>query len=142
MSRWGGRKVRQLALLVVEVKGSECWLCGLPGADSPDHDPPRSVLVRAGVPDPDDLAYLNPAHYLCNLWRSDRPVDDGLRQELRARRLALLDDDDTPLSPVIARRRPSRAVLFETRPRPGSEPFPVPPRSPRKNRPRRTDVDE
>jgi hypothetical protein len=83
--------VRQLIDLTLATKGTVCHLCGLPGADSADHDPPRSVLVRAGVLDPDLPTYLHPAHWTpCNNRRKARPVTPELRAELRAERLSLL----------------------------------------------------
>jgi hypothetical protein len=86
-SRWGGRKVKRLAALVVATKGSTCHLCELEGADSPDHNPPRADLLAAGVLYPDQLAYLWPAHRLCNVRRKRRPITPALKVELRARRL-------------------------------------------------------
>lgn len=88
MSAWSGRKVPRLVRLTLHTKGRVCWLCGLPGADSADHNPPRSVLVRRGVPDPDALVYLQPAHLVCNQRRRTRKVTPALRIELRTRRLA------------------------------------------------------
>lgn len=110
MSQWSGRKVPRLTALTLEVKGTLCWLCGYDGADSPDHEPPRSDLVAAGVPDPDDLAYLRPSHRLCNQRRGKRPVTPELRAELRARREADLTLNTPTLSPVLARRRPATLV--------------------------------
>jgi len=108
MSKWGGRKVRRLTVLVLANKGTVCHLCGGPGADSPDHDPPRSVLVARGVPDPDALAYLWPAHLLCNQIRRDRPLTPALLAEVRARRAVLLARRAAraDLSPRFAARRP------------------------------------
>lgn len=40
---------------------SICWLCGLPGADTIDHEPPRKVLLERGL-DPRDPKYWRPAH--------------------------------------------------------------------------------
>jgi hypothetical protein len=81
--------------LTLATKGRTCHLCGLPGADSADHDPPRSVLVRAGVPDPDAPGYLWPAHWSpCNNRRKARPVTPDLRAELRAARLELLGEPE------------------------------------------------
>ena len=135
-SRWGGRKVARLTAIVLAVKGSTCWLCGMPGADSPDHDPPRVELLARGVLDPDAVEYLHPSHRLCNIWRKDRPVTAALRAELLSRRRSLLALDPEPgadtRSPLLARRQPSRTLLFESPPRRGSDPFPVPPRSPKK----------
>jgi hypothetical protein len=96
--------------LTLSVKGTTCWLCGMAGADSADHDPPRSVLIRSGVRDPDALGYLNPAHlYPCNQVRGKRPVTDELRAEVLAARLAHLARASAAaaLSPRLARRRPS-----------------------------------
>lgn len=91
MSGWSGRKVKRLVQLVLQVKGTTCHLCGLPGANSADHDPPRSVLVASGVLNPDDPIYLFPSHLLpCNKSRGARPITDDLRAELRAKREAWL----------------------------------------------------
>jgi hypothetical protein len=79
--------VKRLTLHVLDVKGSTCHLCELEGADSADHNPPRADLLAAGVSYPDQLAYLWPAHRLCNIRRKRRPVTLELRYELRARRL-------------------------------------------------------
>lgn len=104
MSRWGGRRAQLLVASVLATRGRVCWLCGLEGADSADHDPPRSELLAAGVLDPDRLEYLNPAHLLCSQWRGVRPVTAALRAELRGRRLEL---EGTPLSASLERRRPA-----------------------------------
>jgi hypothetical protein len=120
---WGGRRVRRLLALVLFHKGDVCHLCGLPGADSPDHDPPRSVLMRRGVPDPDALDYLWPSHLGCNLTRNDGPITPALRARCRAKRLAALGLDDRPdLSPRLAARRPR---LFEPTAHPGKASLPV-----------------
>lgn len=106
MKTWGGRRVRLLVQLVLEVKGTTCHLCGLPGADSADHDPPRSVLVASGCPDPDALEYLHPAHRVpCNVGRRARPITDALRAELRALRLRAEGRATASLSPRFARHR-------------------------------------
>lgn len=60
---WGGRYSQQLTALVLEVKGTRCWLCGFPGATTADHVQPRS---RGGT---DALANLEPAHRFCNTGR-------------------------------------------------------------------------
>jgi hypothetical protein len=109
MSAWAGRKVRRLVTITLQLKGTTCHLCGLPGADSADHDPPRSVLVASGVVDPDALVYLFPAHrYPCNIKRKARTITDQLRAELRAARLRYEGKADAiadTLSPRFARRR-------------------------------------
>jgi len=110
VTQWGGRKVRRLITLVLFHKGRICHLCGEDGADSADHDPPRSVLVRERVPNPDALVYLWPAHLLCNFTRHDRPLSDAVREECKAKRRALRGEDSPTLSPSLARRR----RLFET----------------------------
>lgn len=107
--KWGGRRSRRLVALVLRLKGTVCHLCGLPGANSADHDPPRSVLIAQGVTNPDALEYLHPAHWRpCNNHRGDRPLTDDLRAELRAARLAALGMTTlaAPLSPRFADRRP------------------------------------
>lgn len=111
MSEWAGRKVRRLVDLTLATKGTVCQLCGLDGADSADHDPPRSVLIAAGMPDPDAPEYLWPSHrHPCNINRKARAITPELRAELRAARLAHLGitEADTPRgasSPRFARRR-------------------------------------
>lgn len=57
-------------------------------ADSPDHDPPREDLIRAGVPDPDALVYLWPSHWICNVRRGRRPITPELLATLRRQYLA------------------------------------------------------
>ena len=79
--------VRRLTTATLESKGTTCHLCELEGADSADHNPPRADLLAAGVLYPDQLAYLWPAHRLCNIRRKRRPITLELRYELRARRL-------------------------------------------------------
>lgn len=117
MSTWSGRKVRRLTNAVLVWKGDVCHLCDEPGANSADHDPPRSVLLREGVPDPDALEYLWPAHLLCNLVRLDRPMSEDLRSECRTKYLASLGrSPSSSLSPRFAARRP----LFENAPTSGS----------------------
>src|SRR5690349_17371459 len=105
--RWGGRKVRRLVLEVLHHKGRTCHLCGLEGADSADHNPPRSVLVARGVANPDALEFLFPSHRRpCNLSRQDRPITDALRAELRAKRLAHV---------AASTPSPSRSPRFDRR---------------------------
>lgn len=84
MAKWGGRRASRLVALTLSVKGDVCWLCGGPGANSADHEPPRSALLASGVADPDALDFLRPAHLLCNQFRGTRPVTDELRAELAA----------------------------------------------------------
>ncbi len=67
------------------TKGRVCHLCGLPGANSADHEPTRSELIAARVPNPDAPMYLWPAHKVCNLRRGTRPITAELRAELRQR---------------------------------------------------------
>jgi hypothetical protein len=114
MRKWAGPKVRQLIDYTLATKGTTCHLCGLPGADSADHDPPRSVLVRAGVPDPDAPAYLYPAHWSpCNNNRKAQPITPELRAELRTARLELLGElEPVKLSAVFA----DRARFFDNPP--------------------------
>ena len=85
--RWGGRRAQRLVQATLASKGRTCHLCGLGGANSADHNPARSNLIRAGIQDPDALRFLFPAHLLCNIWRKDRPLTDALRAELRTRQL-------------------------------------------------------
>jgi hypothetical protein len=108
-SSWGGRRAQRLVAATLADKGTTCHLCGLEGADSADHDPPRSTLIASGVPNPDAPGYLLPAHYLpCNALRGARPITPALRAECRAARLAALGQLETavPLSPRFADRRP------------------------------------
>ena len=110
MRRWGGRESTRLVALTLATKGTACLLCGLGGADSADHDPPRSALLRMGVPNPDLPEWLWPAHLSCNKRRRARPITEQLTTELREARLAdlgLADDPTTArLSPALAARRP------------------------------------
>jgi hypothetical protein len=126
-STWGGRRAQRLVASTLLNKGTTCHLCDLEGADSADHDPPRSVLLAQGVANPDQARYLFPAHrYPCNIKRKAREITDELRAELRAARLAALGLAETavPLSPRFASRRP----FFPT----GHDPRKVtPPVSPR-----------
>jgi hypothetical protein len=110
MSSWGGRAVRPLVNAIVQRDGGVCWLCGLLGADSADHEPPRRDLVRLGVLNPDDPAYLRAAHLICNKRRGTRPVTTALKAELRARML-----DDRARRDVTAPPSPrfARAASFE-----------------------------
>lgn len=99
-SGWGGRKVARLTRLVLHRKGTTCHLCGYPGADSPDHNPPRQDLLEAGVLNPDALEYLFPSHLVCNQRRRRRPLTPELVRELRRRYEATL-----PPSQVLAEWR-------------------------------------
>lgn len=131
MNGWGGRRAQRLVAATLTDKGRICWLCGLEGADSADHDPPRSVLIASGVPNPDHPDYLHPVHYLpCNALRGARTVTAELRDECRAARLAALGLVDTavPLSPRFAARRP----FFPTREPGRSDSDRLPPRRPYK----------
>lgn len=113
MSSWSGRRAQELTAACLTMKGRLCHLCGLDGATSADHDPPRQDLIEQRVPDPDDLAYLWPAHLLCNQRRGRRLVTPELRAELRARRL---EDLEAParLSSVLEQRRPLHRRLEGT----------------------------
>lgn len=87
--RWSGQHAKRMVALTLDTKGRTCHLCGLDGADSADHDPPRTQLVLDGVADPDALEYLWPAHKRpCNFMRGTLPITDELRAALRVRRLA------------------------------------------------------
>lgn len=87
MKEWGGRASQEAVALTLANKGTTCHLCGLDGADSADHDPPRSQLIADGVLNPDAQVYLWPAHRVpCNVGRGVRPITDDLRAELRAAR--------------------------------------------------------
>jgi hypothetical protein len=108
--QWGGRYAQRLVALTLRTKGTVCHLCGLPGADSADHDPPRSVLVAQGEANPDQLEYLWPAHFRpCNNTRRDQPITPALRARLREARLSSLGLTATrpDLSPRFAARRPT-----------------------------------
>lgn len=132
MSDWAGRKVRRLVDAVLFTKGRTCHLCSLPGADSADHDPPRSVLVAGGVANPDALVYLFPSHrFPCNVARKARPITDELRAELRAKRLALAG----PVVDAAARSpRFRRPDLLQSATDAGSNSFPLSPGVQRKPR--------
>lgn len=109
MKAWAGRRVARIVRNVLHTKGTTCHLCGLPGADSADHDPPRSVLIDQGVVDPDAMKYLKPCHRIpCNVGRGARPITDELRAEMRAKRLRYIGapDPTTSLSSRFADRRP------------------------------------
>jgi 5-methylcytosine-specific restriction endonuclease McrA len=60
---WGatGLKLRDATL---DLYGTTCALCGLPGADSSDHVTPLSLGGH-----PTDLANRQPAHQSCNRQR-------------------------------------------------------------------------
>lgn len=116
---WSGRRVRVLVDATLATKGRVCHLCQLEGADSADHDPPRSELLAAGVLNPDTLEYLFPSHrYPCNVGRGARPITPELRAEMRTKRLAAEGraESAAPLSPRFASRRP----FFPTDAPPGS----------------------
>lgn len=106
MSSWSGRLARELTAACLTMRGRVCHLCGLDGATSADHDPPRQDLVESGVANPDDLAYLFPSHLKCNQRRGRRPVTAELRAELRSRRLADLSSVSR-LSSTLESRRPA-----------------------------------
>lgn len=113
-SEWSGRKVRRLVDLTLRTKGTTCQLCELGGADSADHDPPRSVLIAAGMPDPDAPQYLWPSHRLCNIRRKARPITPELVRELRAARLEDLGitEHDAPPANGSPRFVAKRARIF------------------------------
>jgi len=132
---WAGRHAQRLTALVLLTKGNVCHLCDQVGADSADHNPPRSVLIASGVADPDDLAYLFPAHrYPCNVKRKAREITEQLRDELREARRRHLQrlDASTRLSPSLARRRPTLLRAAHT---PGRYSFPPISPRPRENFP-------
>ena len=107
-SDWSGRKVRALIDLTLRTKGTTCHICGLPDADSADHDPPRSLLIAWGMPDPDHPDYLFPSHrYPCNIRRKARGIDDELRQAMRAARLDYLAQRGEPTPAVVPLDPPS-----------------------------------
>lgn len=103
VTAWAGRKVRRLINYTLATKGRICHLCDEDGADSADHDPPRSELIRLGVPNPDAPEYLWPSHYRCNLRRNDRPISDSLRLELRVKRRRDVERATADLSPRFRR---------------------------------------
>lgn len=131
---WSGRHSQRCVALTLQTKGTVCHLCGLDGADSADHDPPRSLLMRQGVPDPDALEYLNPAHLVpCNVMRKRKPVTDALKAAcLRARRAHLERIAVArTLSPRLAARRPN---FLRTPTGTGRSSSPrISPKEPRKN---------
>lgn len=79
---WGGSYSQRLCAAVIAAKGDVCWLCGMAGATSADHNPPRSKLIALGIANPDAMRFLFPAHVRCNVLRRARPVTDKLRAEL------------------------------------------------------------
>ena len=60
---WWGRYAHRFRAPVFARYGTDCWLCGHPGADSVDHVTPRS---RGGT---DALENMRPAHLFCNTGR-------------------------------------------------------------------------
>lgn len=60
---WAGRMVPRFRALVFATYGTDCWLCGGPGADTVDHMHPRAM---GGT---DSLENLRPAHGFCNTGR-------------------------------------------------------------------------
>lgn len=78
--RWAGRKVAALTALVLGTYGTDCHLCGGPGATSADHLVPRS---KGGT---DALDNLRPAHLGCNIARGDTDLAEWFaRHPLPAR---------------------------------------------------------
>lgn len=122
MKAWSGRRVATIVRIVLAEKGRTCHLCGDRGADSADHNPPRQDLIDQGVPDPDDLQFLFPAHLICNKRRQRRPVTEALRLELRARRRKDIEymAAASTASPRLARRRPN---FLRSAPAPGRNSF-------------------
>lgn len=94
---WGGPRAQRLVAAVLSMKGRTCHLCGMDGADSADHNPPRSVLIRLGVTDPDAMRFLFPAHVRCNILRKARPITVQLQAELARAR------GGTPTTPTTRR---------------------------------------
>lgn len=130
MRAWSGRRVQWLVSVVLRTKGTTCHLCGLPGADSADHNPPRSVLIGSGCQDPDALVYLFPAHRVpCNVGRGARPITDELRAELRGKRLRFEARTSQRLSPRFARRRAERPAFLTAAQPSGRTPSPSIPKS-------------
>lgn len=60
---WRSRYASRIVAVVLLEQGRTCWLCGGGGADSADHEIPRS---RGGTDHP---ANLRPAHRRCNSRR-------------------------------------------------------------------------
>jgi len=77
---WGGRYAQQLRALVLEVYGTDCWLCGHPGATTADHVRARA---RGGT---DALDNLRPAHGFCNTGRGAADPHPGRAQQLAVER--------------------------------------------------------
>lgn len=86
---WGGRRAQRLVTATLTAKGRTCHLCELGGANSADHEPPRSVLIRAGIQDPDALRFLFPSHLACNIFRNAKPITAELRAACRERMLSI-----------------------------------------------------
>lgn len=55
-----GRPYRRARAQVLAIS-TVCWLCGHEGAGDVDHQPPLVRLRELGL-DPDDPAYMRPAH--------------------------------------------------------------------------------
>jgi 5-methylcytosine-specific restriction endonuclease McrA len=70
-------RVRRLLLIVLARDGDTCWLCGKPGANSPDHLLPQ---MMGGTHDP---ANLRAAHRWCNAARKATPLGAGLAEHSR-----------------------------------------------------------
>lgn len=68
---WGGRRAQEYTRLTLETKGTTCWLCHLPGADSADHKLPRSLYPELTY----DLDNLFPAHGSCNSSKGQRIIE-------------------------------------------------------------------
>jgi 5-methylcytosine-specific restriction endonuclease McrA len=65
---WNGDRVPRFRALVFATYGTDCWLCGGPGADTVDH-----VQARA-MGGTDALQNLRPAHAFCNTGRGAAPI--------------------------------------------------------------------
>lgn len=66
---WNQRKGNQIAALVAQTYGTECWLCHQPiiGRVSPDH------VIPVALGGTDDITNLAPSHLECNKRRGMRP---------------------------------------------------------------------
>ena len=71
-------RVRRALAAVLARDGDLCWLCGRPGANSPDHVLPQSM--GGGH----DVGNLRAAHRWCNSARKATPLGAGLPAHSRA----------------------------------------------------------
>jgi 5-methylcytosine-specific restriction endonuclease McrA len=71
VQEWGGRRAQEYTRRTLENKGTTCYLCGLPGADSADHELPRKLYPELTW----DLDNLRPAHGSCNSSKGKKIIE-------------------------------------------------------------------